>query len=189
MLRLVSSSLILALLGSLAHADSMSVAIDAEWPTSETGLVASGSLDLPEVASVKSISVDVSHTWASDLTIEVVSPSGSTLLVDSADGPSGGNTDLGVAGTGLLDDVATYTFAPPTMPSGFWPGLGGGSATPNAIPGGASAGTWTFNVFDNVGGDGGAIGSIGIDYNVVPEPAFGIGVMLLGLCGLLRLRG
>ncbi|MEM8680989.1 MAG: hypothetical protein AAGF97_16715 [Planctomycetota bacterium] len=184
MLRLVSSSLILALLASFAHAQTSSVDIDTEWGDDVTGLVASGSLDLPAIESVKSITIDISHTWQGDIAFDVVSPSGVTTIIAF----EGGSADLGVVGDGTLADVAPYTFAPPTMASGVWAALGGGSSIPSGFPSGAGAGTWTFNITDDASGDGGAVGTISIDYNVVPEPVFGIGALLIGLCGLLRFR-
>lgn len=189
--RLLAVALMCLGVASFACADTMTTVLDVDWDTSATGLVASGSLVLPPVASVKSISIDISHTWTSDVDFEVVSPAASTFVIQDSTG-SGGSTlgDLGIAGTGTLDDVATYTFAPPTGTSS-WGELGGvGPTVPEAMPGPAGPGIWTFNVFDDAGGDGGAVGSITIDYNVVPEPATGLAALLgvLALIGRRRMQ-
>lgn len=172
-----------------AHAASVTIDINADWDTSTTGLISSSVIDwgAPGIVSINSITVELSHSSAGDLEMNLAGPAGISLILSI---PMIVGNDVGVAGTGTLGDVAAYTF----VPSGgaVWPddaALGGGTynafswaAGPFADPNG-----WVFNVFDQFGGNGGAVGSVTIDFTPVPLPA-ALWFMMGGLAALTGLR-
>ncbi len=167
-----------------AFADIYSNDLNVDWDTSTTGEVATDTFNLGAIDSIDSISLDLSHTWASDFEIFLTAPDATvyTLMMDQ-----GSLSDLGIAGTGFLDDVATYTFVEsggdntwgefPLNPAGTYDALiwGGGAH---------AAGEWFLSINDDAGGDGGAVGTFTVNYTVPAPGAFA----LLGLGGFAFIR-
>ena len=162
--------------------------INFAWPPSPGTGTVTGTITLPDVTSIKSITVQLASTWASDLDVFVDAPGGALNEFELMDNEFG-NSDLGlVAGSGALANVAPYTFvaagglafggtysAPGTYTADAWPGV-----TANV------GGVYTLSVTDAVGADGGAVGTWTIEYNPVPTPG---ALALLGMAGLFGARG
>ena len=171
-----------------ATADIFTTSVNATW-TSTGG--ANVGFALPDLLSVKSITLDLAHTWGNDMDILVTGPAGEVfdLMLNEVDANGSGNFDMGlVAGSGLLTNVDAYIFVAPGGGSPTWtPGFSpGGTYDANIWHAGAvAAGAWTLVVSDNVGGDGGAIGDLTIVYNVIPAPG---ALALLGVAGLVSRR-
>lgn len=104
-----------------------------------TGVVTNVTLDL-----------DISHTWIGDLTVDLTSPSGTTVNVYD------GNCGL------VVDLVAQYADGNPVFDCGN--SAANLPASPNdpfaAFIGESSGGTWTLSVADGVGGDDGVINAV-----------------------------
>ncbi len=163
---------------STATADIAVIPIGVVWgPSPGTVSIAAG-FDLPvDALSIKSITIEITHTWQGDIDFNVIAPGGAVFeLANSV----GGSADLGILGTGLPGDEAPYTFVE-VGPLGWGP-LGGGIRGAEVWQAGpfAAAG-WLVSIEDPVGGDGGSVRSVIIDYNPVPAPG---ALALLGLAGL-----
>ena len=161
-----------------ANADTATIDISSSWGASPGTGSASGSFGTLNIASINSISVDVSHTWQGDLDFTLTGPDGSAFVIESV----GGSADLGVTGSGAPGDEATYTF---TDGAASWAGLGGG-ASGGALAGRSGNGEWSVTIDDPVGGDGGSVTFVTIDFNAIPEPA--TTGLVAGLFGLVALR-
>ena len=172
----------------VAKADTLVLDFDIEWPTTSVGDQINTTFQLDAVESIKSVDIEISHTWQGDIEFVLSSPGNfeDYVMVDN----NGGSVDLGNAGTGTLADVALYSFSPPDGGgSGTWGPLGGGASTPHTWGVGPhAAGVWGIRLTDTANGDGGAIGSITIEYNrfVIPEPSSAL--VLLGMGGLALIR-
>jgi len=171
-----------------ATADIFTTSVNATW-TSTGG--ANVGFALPELLSVKSITLDLAHTWGNDMDIIVTGPGGEVydlMLNEIADNGSG-NFDMGlVAGSGALANVDAYVFVAPGGGSPTWPGgfAPGGVYDANLWHAGSvAAGAWTLVVTDAVAGDGGSVGDLTIVYNVIPAPG---ALALLGVAGLVSRR-
>ena len=176
--KLIATSAVLALFGFAASAQADTLTFDnggAGWLFDENNPV-SIAFDFPAnpggLVEIKSITVDMSHTWSGDVDMTLIGPAGSfSHLMDNA----GGSTDLGGA----------YTFVP----------SGGAAAGTYAAggPGTYDAFVWSAGLFplvgwfidftDSAGGDAGFINSVSIEYNPVPVPA-AIWLMITALGGL-----
>lgn len=92
--------------------------------------------------------VDINHTWVGDLTIELTSPCGSTVLLQ--DGSCGSADDM----EAYYDDGASMSFA-------GWCASRLGPVIPvealSAFNNEIIEGDWTLTVTDNVGGDNGTL--------------------------------
>ncbi len=173
------------LFASTAQADTLVVPINQSW--SSTTLINVG-FDFPanggQIEDIKSISIDITHTFASDLGFNLTAPDGSVFnLIGSftagggldVDGltwvESGGATPyLDNNGNGVVDDVP-------------YNALSWGSGGPYDKDG------WNIQIFDDFGGDGGTVNSITIEFNktnIVPEPVSAL--VLLGLGTVVAVR-
>lgn len=101
------------------------------------------------------ITLDITHTWDSDLTISLISPEGTIVVLSSNNGGSGNNytntvfDDAGVTNITSGSAPFTSTFRPEGNLSDF------NSENPN--------GSWTLRVFDGAGGDTGTLNSFSIE--------------------------
>lgn len=184
--KLSVASIALAFMGfaSSANAASVTIDINADWDAATTGLISAAPVSFGgPIASINSITVELSHTYAGDLEMNLAGPGGVSLVLSV---PMFVGNDLGVAGTGSLDDVVAYTFV--ETGGSVWPtdaALGGGTydATTWATGPFADPNGWVFNIFDAFGGDAGAVGSVTIDYTPVPLPA-ALWMMMAAVGGL-----
>ena len=151
-------------------------------PTPGTGQAA-GTFDFPDnpsgvVESIKSISIDISHTWAGDLDFTITTPGGGVFnLADN----EGGSADL--------DGV--YTFVQSGGSDSAWPSAGGGPYNANSwVDGPFEKNGWSYLIDDPVGGDGGTVRSITIEFNksAIPEPGSALALLGLGVVAAIRRR-
>jgi hypothetical protein len=176
-----------------AFAGNWSSADSVEWPTTTTGEVFTSTITgVPALISLDQVNINLSHTWAGDLTILLDTPAGTINITTLGDAAGfNANTDLGqVAGSGALSNVAPYSFVESGGAS--WVGSTGPSFLPGPGPfnaetwtgGAVGAGSYTLHVFDTAGGDGGSVGGWSID-GTVPAPG---AIALLGAAGLISRR-
>lgn len=176
-------------LASAAAADSYSHNFNVSWPSSPgTGGTGVHNFVLPNVVSIDRIEFELAHTWGNDLRILITGPDGADYRpMDRSASTSGtGNFDLGlVAGSGALANIALYTFIQAGPTQWIAPASPTGTYNAHTWSGGSySAGGWTVEVIDAIGGDGGAVGNFTIHYTV-PTPG---ALALLGMGGLVAAR-
>lgn len=164
--------------------------IQFDYDIEDFGDVASNivteTFSLPEVGSINSVSVELSHSYHGDIVFGMVGPDGDVYNFLAQNG--GGGSDFG-DGTEFLTGLETYTFVES--------GSGALATDADPIPGGtydalawgdgSVAGDWTMTLDDSFNADDGAIGSIVIDYTpaAIPEPSTSL---LGGLAALALLR-
>ncbi|NND61327.1 MAG: hypothetical protein HKN49_13800 [Gammaproteobacteria bacterium] len=111
------------------------------------------------ISDVNVLGLKVSHTYISDISMRLESPSGTNILIMGASCGSEDNFDLN------LDDQA----APGAWPC---PPVGGGTYQPTqalaAFNGEDANGTWTLQVNDSAAQDGGSIDGWGVEICVAP---------------------
>lgn len=109
------------------------------------------------------ITIDLVHTYDADLTIELISPKGTSVLLSAFNGAGGDNYQITIFNDEASTDITAGT--PPYN----------GTYTP--VPGPLSlfdgesvAGTWTLKITDHVNGDGGTLNSwsLGVEQFGVP---------------------
>ena len=180
------------LMTTSANADTFT--IDANVDSIDSGLVFESTFDLGDVESIKSISVDLAHTWGGDIEMtltNVASGDVYELMFDDVDVSGSGNFDMGVvAGDASLGNVDTYTFVAPGGGMADWADdfAPGGTYDAN-IWGGGGSGDWVFTLNDDAAGDPTSVGSIVIDFNpstVIPEPT--TFAVLVGMAGVAAVR-
>ena len=160
---------------STATADQLVVPINFSW--SSTGNATQGFDFAIDVASINSITLEITHTWQGDLDFNLTAPSGAVFALANS---VGGSADLGIIGSGLPGDEAPYTFV--EFGTLGWGPLGGGVRGAEVWQAGPFAAVgWSVEIDDPVGGDGGSITNVTIDYTPVPAPG---ALALLGLAGL-----
>ena len=127
-------------------------ATDTPIAISTTGGVNyTSTIDIPydlEITDVN-VTINIPHTYTADLDISLISPNGTTVELSTDNGGSG-NDYINT----VFDSEASNTIqsGSPPFTGTFIPE---GDLT--ALNGENSAGTWTLNVFDDAGGDGGSI--------------------------------
>ncbi len=192
--KLALGAAVVLLAATPAMADLFVAPVNFSWPNNQSNGAAplhSFNFNLPGVVSVKSITLDISHSWGNDLRLIVTGPAGETFnLMDGEVSVGGsGNFDLGFLPADItLGNAGPYTFVDIGGGSPSW---ANGHALPGIYdanawhPGPMAAGAWVLDIWDTVGGDGGSIGVMTIDYNPIPAPGV---VALLGVAGLASRR-
>jgi subtilisin-like proprotein convertase family protein len=100
------------------------------------------------IVDVNVKNLNISHTWIDDLTIEVISPSGTVVRV--MDRPCDDQDNILI---NFDDEAATSTYPCPPTNNGTYIPLNPLSA----FDGQSATGTWTLRVIDNVTQDGGTL--------------------------------
>ncbi|MCF6308760.1 MAG: proprotein convertase P-domain-containing protein, partial [Flavobacteriaceae bacterium] len=108
-------------------------------------------------------SIEIPHTWTSDLDIQLQSPMGTILDLSMGNGGSGDN----YTATVFQDGGADINAASPPFTGTFEPEGGTFAA---AFGGEDLNGDWTLIVTDNFGGDGGSIDSFCIGFLPISGP-------------------
>ncbi len=94
------------------------------------------------------VSVDITHTWISDVEISVESPAATSVLLFDNLGGSADNIIVTFSEAGEVQPpLGGYTCDCPVMPA----------STLTALNGESSSGTWTLSITDSVGGDTGTL--------------------------------
>ena len=177
------SASVLALAGG-SNAAIIQFDYDIEDFGDAAGNIVTEVFSLPDVASINSVSIELSHSYAGDILFSLAGPDGDVYSFFNG---AGGGVDFG-DGTEFLTGLETYTF----VDIG---GADGGVEFVNPVPGGtydalawgdgSAAGDWTLILDDQFNADDGAIGSVVIDYTAIPEPSTSL---LGGLAALALLR-
>lgn len=113
--------------------------------------------------NIDNVTIDISHTWASDLDIYLVSPNGTELELST---DNGGSTDDAYNGTMFQDGGADITTA--SAPFGVGPYAPEGGTFAAAFDGESITGDWNLKVCDDLGGDTGTINSFEITFCITP---------------------
>ena len=93
--------------------------------------------------------VDITHTWVGDLTLTLISPSGTEVLLASGVGGSGDDFTSTV-----FDDAALVPIVDGTAP---FTGVFGPQGPLSVVAGEAGGGLWTLRIVDGFGGDSGVL--------------------------------
>ena len=183
-------ALVAVLCAGTVNAQSFTYDVDVD--SLDTGVVDDRTFALPAIESIKSIEIEIAQTWGGDMEITLTAPDGVQYIpmFDEVDDSGSGNFDMGlVAGDPSLANVGNYVWvasggatsyaddyaAPGTYDANSW------GAGPHA------AGDWNMLINDDAAGDPTSVGSVTINYNVVPEPTTGL-MLLAGLAGIGFLR-
>ncbi len=105
---------------------------------------------LGENANIDNLTFSLTHTYDWDLTISLVSPSGTELVLSDQNGSSGDN----YIGTIFRDDGTPITEGSPPFTGTFAPQGAGGFSV---FDGEFSAGEWNLKICDGAGGDTGIV--------------------------------
>ncbi|UYV12328.1 MAG: PEP-CTERM sorting domain-containing protein [Phycisphaera sp.] len=176
---------VLALAGT-ASAQSEVIDVSVENFGNDPEVVLDTTFDLPAIASIDMVSIDLAHSWGSDIEFILTSPAGDifTLTDDNGSGVLLGDGGSLLAGTARYDFVSAAG-------NGNWNDFAFGDTAPAGTydadswnDGPFAAGTWGIFLADDAGGDDGAAGRIVVEYTI-PAPA---SLALLGLGGLAAAR-
>lgn len=138
--------------------------ISASVNVTESGVIGTNPGDF----SIDEVSIDIEHTWADDLEIVLISPSGTEVALTS---DNGGSSGLDVRAMLVFKDSSTnaITSWDNTVPLADYRAEGGDTAHPIAAGDGPGVdlntefageevnGTWTLRVYDDAAGDGGTV--------------------------------
>ena len=113
--------------------------------------------DFGSISDLNIINLDISHTYTSDLTIKISSPSGTTI--DLMNSPCGSQNNIDIQ----FDDEASSSNFP-------CPATNGQAYIPtnalSAFDGQEINGVWTLTVIDGAHADGGSLNSWGLDFTL-----------------------
>lgn len=142
--------------------DSTAVPFDIDGTDTSTADCANAPNEIPitvsefgtigETATLENVTIDITHSWSSDLRIYLVSPSGTELALTENLG--GSNADV-YNGTVFEDGGADISAA--TVPFGMGPYAPTGGAFAAAFDGESIKGDWILKVCDDFGGDSGQV--------------------------------
>ncbi|MFC7357734.1 proprotein convertase P-domain-containing protein, partial [Jejudonia soesokkakensis] len=139
--------------------------------TTTGGVTYTETIDVPFDVAIEDVNVnlDIAHTWVGDLEITLTSPDGTSAFIYNGDqdGCSGDNLQFIVddeSANVLSSAVCDGQFGTPNQAyaeDNYQPSA---PAMLSDFDGEMTAGTWTFTVFDDAGGDGGTINSLGLTF-------------------------
>lgn len=112
-----------------------------------SAIVVTDALEITDV----NVTIDLTHSWNSDLDITLVGPDGTTVDLSSDNGGSSDN----YAGTVFDDDAAD----PITSGTGPFSGSFSPEQPLSVFNGTGASGTWTLEIVDDTGGDSGNLSS------------------------------
>lgn len=174
------------LFASTAKADTLVVPVNHSWASTTLFTV---NFDFPDnggmIESIQSISIDITHTFASDLGFKLFAPDGSIFnLIDTRS--AGGGLDIN--GLTWVESGGATPYQDNLAPFGVvdnipYNAVSWGSGGPYA------KGGWAVQIEDDFAGDGGTVNSVTIEFNktnVIPEPVSAL--VLLGLGTVVAVR-
>jgi subtilisin-like proprotein convertase family protein len=109
------------------------------------------------------VTLNIAHTWDSDLRGFLVAPDGTTVALMAANGGNGDNFNNTV-----FDDAAATPIANGVAP---FTGTFRPTGSLGTLDGKVAAGTWTLRIEDSASGDIGTINAFSIAYGTAAEPA------------------
>ncbi len=113
-------------------------------------------------ANIENVTIDVTHSWDSDLTISLVSPNGTELILSEQNGGSGDN----YTNTIFMDGGDDITGASPPFTGTFAPEGGSFAA---AFDGESITGDWNLKICDAASGDSGQVLAFSISICIPPD--------------------
>ncbi|AFL81539.1 regulatory P domain of subtilisin-like proprotein convertases [Aequorivita sublithincola DSM 14238] len=128
---------------------------------SATGNVGTGAGDY----NLDSIEIELTHTWASDLDIFLISPDGTITVELSTD--NGGSTGLDTAATLVFTDSSVNAVTGWTGGAPMADYLAEGGLLNTLLAGQSITGDWTLRICDDSGGDSGTLLSYCINFSEV----------------------
>ena len=142
--------------------DSTAVPLDIDGVDTSTADCANAPNEIPitvtdigtigDGATLENITIDITHTFSSDLDISLVSPAGTELIIAQ---DLGGSTDDAYNGTMFADGGDDISGA--TAPFGVGPYMAIGGTFADAFDGESITGEWILKVCDDAGGDTGQV--------------------------------
>ncbi|NNM23403.1 MAG: hypothetical protein HKO54_07600, partial [Flavobacteriaceae bacterium] len=112
--------------------------------------------------TLDNVALDITHTWAGDLEIYLVSPAGTELILSDNNGGSGDD----YIGTIFQDGGADITAGSPPFTGTFAPQGGTFAAT---FAGESITGDWDLKICDTAGGDTGTVDTYSITFCANPS--------------------
>lgn len=178
-----------AVVASTATAASTSFDVNLEGWGVAIGPVWDASFALDGIQSIDSVSIELSHSWASDVVLTLSNTNGDTFELMT--GLVGGNNNFGT-GDGTLGDVVTYNFIESggdDLVSTFDDNdyAAGDYNAQSWVSGPFAADTWTIALADDAPNDDGAVGTVTINYTV-PTPGAASLAAIAGLAAVRRRR-
>ena len=128
---------------------------------------------VPENKTIQDLNVmvNITHTYDGDLTLSLIGPDNTTIVLSNRRGSGGANFVNTV-----FDDQASTPIASGSAPftGSFIP-----DASLSAFNGKLSAGTWTLKVVDGASSDTGTINNFALTFTFPPEPCPTVGRVML----------
>ena len=137
--------------------DNLGAAISSTLPPTESNVAVADSGIIGVDYTLDNVELDITHTWDSDLDIELESPAGTILTLSDGNGGSGDN----YTATVFMDGAPNITTGAAPFTGTFEPQGGTFAAT---FDGEEVSGDWTLRVTDNVGGDDGTLNDYCINF-------------------------
>jgi subtilisin-like proprotein convertase family protein len=137
--------------------DNLPAPIDENLPPTESTATIAETGIVGDDYTIQSVSLDITHTFDGDLDIELISPSGTVLMLSDQNGGGGDN----YTGTVFQDGGASIVAGTPPFTGVFEPQGGTFAAT---YGGEDIAGGWVLRVTDNFGGDVGTLDNFCINF-------------------------
>ncbi|MEZ4778868.1 MAG: proprotein convertase P-domain-containing protein [Flavobacteriaceae bacterium] len=137
--------------------DGLPAAIDENLPPTESTATVAESGILGTDYAIDTVTLDITHTFDGDLDIELISPTGTVLMLSDQNGGGGDN----YTGTVFQDGGADITAASAPFTGTFEPEGGTFAAT---FAGEEINGGWVLRVTDNFGGDQGTLDTYCINF-------------------------
>ncbi|MEZ4858366.1 MAG: proprotein convertase P-domain-containing protein [Flavobacteriaceae bacterium] len=154
--------------------DNIGAVIDDTLPPVESTATVAESGILGTDYAIDTVTLDITHTWDGDLTIELVSPTGTSLILSDQNGGSGDN----YTGTVFQDGGADITAGTAPFTGTFEPEGGTFAAT---YDGEDVNGGWVLRITDNAGGDSGTLDSFCINFTPLTSSTIEFDCSQLGL--------
>ncbi len=154
--------------------DNLGAAIDENLPPTESTATIADSGIVGEDYTLESVNLDITHTFDGDLDIELISPSGTVLMLSDQNGGGGDN----YTGTVFQDGGASIVGGTPPFTGVFEPQGGTFAAT---YGGEDIAGGWVLRVTDNFGGDQGTLDNFCINFAPIVSTEVNFDCSNLGL--------
>jgi len=116
------------------------------------------------------VTLNISHTWVSDMTIRLISPGGTNVLLFNRRGGSGDN----LVNT-VFDDSAAVSITTATAAQAPFTGSWRPEQPLSAFNGSDANGNWILRIQDQATGDTGIVNNFNLKFTTSPDTAFDTG--------------
>lgn len=129
-----------------------------------TGITGNIGQTLATDVQLKGVTLDISHTWQSDLEVYLTAPNGAQIELWADEGSSLNDFDV------VITDDATQniTSAAGQPITGSYQAEGG--LLNQVLAGSPANGTWTLEIFDDAGGDSGNLNEFSLEFQTCAPP-------------------